>query len=698
MKSTLHKDSTVTALQAKPKNGASVAPPASGLTFIDSSSVQRKENKTGMPDQLKSGVESLSGIDMSDVKVHYNSSQPAQLNAHAYAQGNQIHIAPGQEKHLPHEAWHVVQQKQGRVQPTKQLKGKVNVNDDAGLEKEADVMGNKTISKIHQGPTKMPLQGMFVHSSVAQLISDAQRLALVAPFMNNVNHLYIGRITAMSTLRDYRTNEIEKLAAGIVIVYQGNLRDNFSKGFTSVVKDHVYASVVSNPAGQFTVNPANWPSGWIVYENIETDSAGSTALHAAPAAANVPLHIQNYFQGVVNAAGVIPQRVLNRRDLAPKAIKAWAEKTHNPLTTAMPLNALGLANVDLNNTANNQYDTIDPNGDLGLDRLDHNSNFFVNAQQFLNLNAAAMPGTMAKNHELRDEGVGGPRAVLGRAWLASYAGKNLNDAEIVAITGATLTNIFINRNAPTWAAYEANVQHHLNNRNFAAANANWQASATIRGAGNDALIDQMTQARAGEYYLFHGTSRANVFNISKSGFDPEFVNYTRIKGYGKTGYGTAFTDQFAKALAYAPPEVIPAPPGGAVTYKHYVLVARVFAGRTHQVGDRARRTRGNLEMTQYNVNYEEAKGNKMKAQGQGMPFLGQSSSTVADSYAAGTPLHSTVQDRNFDLDLTAEAAQPAQHIQYRDTSLTVSDAIQMYPAYIIECTIPAANMRKGARN
>ncbi|HEY9082804.1 MAG TPA: DUF4157 domain-containing protein [Vicingaceae bacterium] len=107
--------------------------------------IQRQENKTGMPDNLKSGIENLSGMDMSDVKVHYNSSQPAQLQAHAFAQGNQIHIASGQEKHLPHEAWHVVQQKQGRVTPTKQLKGKVNINDDSGLEKEADVMGAKAL-------------------------------------------------------------------------------------------------------------------------------------------------------------------------------------------------------------------------------------------------------------------------------------------------------------------------------------------------------------------------------------------------------------------------------------------------------------------------------------------------------------------------------------------------------------------------
>lgn len=105
------------------------------------------ENKTGLPDNLKSGIEQLSGFSMSDVRVHYNSSEPAKLNAHAYAQGNEIHLGPGQEKHLPHEAWHVVQQKQGRVNPTKQFKTMlgVAVNDDMGLEREADIMGAKAL-------------------------------------------------------------------------------------------------------------------------------------------------------------------------------------------------------------------------------------------------------------------------------------------------------------------------------------------------------------------------------------------------------------------------------------------------------------------------------------------------------------------------------------------------------------------------
>lgn len=79
------------------------------------------ESTTGLPDNLKSGLESLSGMDLSDVKVHYNSTKPQALQAHAYAQGTDIHVASGQEQHLPHEAWHVVQQKQGRVKPTMQL-------------------------------------------------------------------------------------------------------------------------------------------------------------------------------------------------------------------------------------------------------------------------------------------------------------------------------------------------------------------------------------------------------------------------------------------------------------------------------------------------------------------------------------------------------------------------------------------------
>jgi|GEM_PF-5837449 len=47
--------------------------------------IQKKENNTGLPDNLKSGVENLSGLSMDDVNVHLNSEQPAQMQAHAFA-------------------------------------------------------------------------------------------------------------------------------------------------------------------------------------------------------------------------------------------------------------------------------------------------------------------------------------------------------------------------------------------------------------------------------------------------------------------------------------------------------------------------------------------------------------------------------------------------------------------------------------
>ncbi len=114
--------------------------------------IQNKKNTTGLPDKLKSGIENLSGYSMDDVKVHYNSSQPAQLQAHAFTRGTNIHVASGQERHLPHEAWHVVQQKQGRVKPTLQMQNGLKINDERGLEQEADKMGEKIGNEleIHQ--------------------------------------------------------------------------------------------------------------------------------------------------------------------------------------------------------------------------------------------------------------------------------------------------------------------------------------------------------------------------------------------------------------------------------------------------------------------------------------------------------------------------------------------------------------------
>jgi hypothetical protein len=116
-------------------------------------------NRTGLPDGLKAGIEALAGLDLSGVRVHYNSDKPAQLNALAYTKGRHIHIGPGHERHLPHEAWHVVQQLQGMVRPQRTLNGE-EINEHLTLENEANVMGrqalqNQDIKRNAQGDASM---------------------------------------------------------------------------------------------------------------------------------------------------------------------------------------------------------------------------------------------------------------------------------------------------------------------------------------------------------------------------------------------------------------------------------------------------------------------------------------------------------------------------------------------------------------
>lgn len=109
-----------------------------------------------LPGALRSGVEALSGVSMAGVRVHYDSPLPARRGAWAHTRGTEIHVGPGQERHLAHEAWHVVQQAQGRVQPTLQMKDGLGVNDDDGLEREADVMGARAAELGRSAPQARP--------------------------------------------------------------------------------------------------------------------------------------------------------------------------------------------------------------------------------------------------------------------------------------------------------------------------------------------------------------------------------------------------------------------------------------------------------------------------------------------------------------------------------------------------------------
>lgn len=100
-----------------------------------------KRNDTEIPPQLKRRVEESSGLSLDDVRVSYHSDRPARLDAYAYTQGNRVYIGPGQERHLPHELGHVVQQKRGIVRADTRHASGVKMNTDPVLERQADEIG-----------------------------------------------------------------------------------------------------------------------------------------------------------------------------------------------------------------------------------------------------------------------------------------------------------------------------------------------------------------------------------------------------------------------------------------------------------------------------------------------------------------------------------------------------------------------------
>ncbi|MHC5021878.1 MAG: eCIS core domain-containing protein, partial [Planctomycetota bacterium] len=121
-KSARHTDSAGQQHESAANDAAALAPPEYGIDFADQGAnagataqlagvVQHDQSApeepnvaqprdksapggahTGLPANLQAGVEGLSGMSMSHVRVHYNSSRPAQLNALAYAQGEDIHV------------------------------------------------------------------------------------------------------------------------------------------------------------------------------------------------------------------------------------------------------------------------------------------------------------------------------------------------------------------------------------------------------------------------------------------------------------------------------------------------------------------------------------------------------------------------------------------------------------------------------
>lgn len=158
-------------IQSKPNNEANPKPPTKPTKKSkEEKPVQSKDKKQDThqiktPDLFPSAItqnsqdvmakmEASFGTTFSNVNIHKDSSKATDNNALAFAQGNDIHFAPGKynpnsqegQELLGHELAHVVQQRNGQVKPTAHLDDGTLVNDDPKLEKEADVLGAKAAS------------------------------------------------------------------------------------------------------------------------------------------------------------------------------------------------------------------------------------------------------------------------------------------------------------------------------------------------------------------------------------------------------------------------------------------------------------------------------------------------------------------------------------------------------------------------
>ncbi len=114
--------------------------------------VQMKRNED-LPEDFQTKMESSFGEDFSNVKINKDSKDANELDALAFTQGNNIHFKNGEfdssskngQELIAHELSHVVQQRHRDIGTTHK-ENNYDVNDNEGLEKEADINAKKAVN------------------------------------------------------------------------------------------------------------------------------------------------------------------------------------------------------------------------------------------------------------------------------------------------------------------------------------------------------------------------------------------------------------------------------------------------------------------------------------------------------------------------------------------------------------------------
>lgn len=175
---------------------AFMEPAARGASTFSVRAPQRPAERSGELDSaVRARTEARAGVPLGDVRVHYNSPAPRVLGAGAYAFGDEIHLGPGQEEHLPHEAWHLAQQRRGDVTPTGRSADGRPLNGDPRLEHEADAMA-------HAAPAARPDAAPAAAANApAAMFPAVLQLAFKATQKSNGTWVLTGRPAFRSFVR-----------------------------------------------------------------------------------------------------------------------------------------------------------------------------------------------------------------------------------------------------------------------------------------------------------------------------------------------------------------------------------------------------------------------------------------------------------------------------------------------------------------
>ncbi len=167
------------------KEGKSFVKPKGDANSFSKPTTSGKQNKS-LPSKLQSNMETSLGQDFSNVGIHTNSQKAVQMKAKAFTQSEQIHFAPGEfnpgstsgQNLIGHEFTHIAQQRAGVVKPTKALKKGEMINDDRGLESEADNFGRKAARGEVVSKYRSASLGMRSSVRTAQAKSNVMQMAM----------------------------------------------------------------------------------------------------------------------------------------------------------------------------------------------------------------------------------------------------------------------------------------------------------------------------------------------------------------------------------------------------------------------------------------------------------------------------------------------------------------------------------------